>query len=435
MLRRKSSMLGWLLAILLLVTFPASALELRGFPSSPSFFTLTIVTSATGPLLIGGTGTTSPLTLRSTSGVGAAGADIIFQVGNNGATEAMRIRNSGNVGIDEASASTAKFAVGTNTTVGVEVVPGATEVLLRAFNRGAGSYGHFDVETSLAGTPTLRLNTNRNMLLATTTNAGTSGVGVFVLGPSTAPSTSPADVVQLRGADVAGAGTFGLEIRDEGGNLYAIGQGRIAVPRSDVAGEVAIAGFTNRTTGMRFPAGAERIVFDIAGLSQITIASDIMYLTSGFVIDFTGGSGPGLVADAANILAQRNSLSTQEFRVENTFTSATNREYGKLGWTSNVFRVGTVKGSGGGTARALALTTDDTERWTIGATSGHLVGGSGYAIQTTCVAVGSLPAGTAGMRTCVNDQLTTCPVLDGTFTAGGGVTCSAFYNGTAWVHS
>src|SRR3990167_3728113 len=59
----------------------------------------TIGTSLTVPLVIGGTGTTSTLSLRSTSGVGAAGADIIFQVGNNGATEAMRILNSGNVGI------------------------------------------------------------------------------------------------------------------------------------------------------------------------------------------------------------------------------------------------------------------------------------------------------------------------------------------------
>ena len=100
-----------------------------------------------------------------------------------------------------------------------------------------------------------------------------------------------------------------------------------------------------------------------------------------------------------------------------------------------MLRVGTVKGSVGGTARALALTTDDTERWTVGATTGDLVGGAGYGIQTTCGTIAALPTATAGMRSCVNNQLTACPVLDGTFTAGGAVTCSAFYNGTAWVHS
>lgn len=59
----------------------------------------TFTTQITDPLVIGGTGTTSALTLRSTSGVGAAGADIIFQVGNNGATEGMRLNNAGVLGI------------------------------------------------------------------------------------------------------------------------------------------------------------------------------------------------------------------------------------------------------------------------------------------------------------------------------------------------
>jgi hypothetical protein len=56
-------------------------------------------------------------------------------------------------------------------------------------------------------------------------------------------------------------------------------------------------------------------------------------------------------------------------------------------------------------------------------------------LRTACVAVASLPAGVTGDRKCVSDQLTTCPVIDGTFTGGGVVVCSAFYNGTAWVHS
>jgi len=54
----------------------------------------------TGQTLIGSIDTDSGLTLRSTSGVGATGADIVFQTGNNGATEAMRILNSGNIGIE-----------------------------------------------------------------------------------------------------------------------------------------------------------------------------------------------------------------------------------------------------------------------------------------------------------------------------------------------
>ena len=67
--------------------------------------TLYAGTSVVNPLLIGGSGTTQTLTYKTTTGVGASGADHIFQVGNNGATEAMRILNSGNVGIANVSPS------------------------------------------------------------------------------------------------------------------------------------------------------------------------------------------------------------------------------------------------------------------------------------------------------------------------------------------
>src|SRR3990167_3261134 len=62
----------------------------------------TTVLSASGslisPFLTGGSGTTQDLTFQTTSGVGATGADMHFLVGNNGATEAMTILNSGFVG-------------------------------------------------------------------------------------------------------------------------------------------------------------------------------------------------------------------------------------------------------------------------------------------------------------------------------------------------
>ncbi|MCA2970569.1 MAG: hypothetical protein INH43_18785 [Acidobacteriaceae bacterium] len=63
--------------------------------SNKTLATPTITTNATVPLVIGGTGTTSTLSLRSTSGAGTTGADIVFQTGTNGSTEAMRISNSG----------------------------------------------------------------------------------------------------------------------------------------------------------------------------------------------------------------------------------------------------------------------------------------------------------------------------------------------------
>ncbi|MBI4253051.1 hypothetical protein HY623_02640 [Candidatus Uhrbacteria bacterium] len=74
--------------------------ELDGITSA-SFAQL--VGQAGGQILIGGTATTDDLTLRTTSGAGESGADMIFQVGNNGATEAMRILNGGNIGIGDTS--------------------------------------------------------------------------------------------------------------------------------------------------------------------------------------------------------------------------------------------------------------------------------------------------------------------------------------------
>lgn len=55
-------------------------------------------------------------------------------------------------------------------------------------------------------------------------------------------------------------------------------------------------------------------------------------------------------------------------------------------------------------------------------------------VKTKGYTVATLPTGVVGMYAYVTDQLTTCPVLDGTFTGGGAVVCSAFYNGAAWVH-
>lgn len=260
----------------------ASAYETLILGTAPTF-----LTSILSPLLIGGTAATSALALRSTSGVGAAGADIIFQVGNNGATEAMRILNNGVVSVVS----------------GDMRLQGANPLYswwIDAGTRTAYSQWHAALDTwlfdSLTGLSFYPLHTFRaqfstagNFLWGGTgTATGTGAVNVHALGSSTAPSTSPADVVQLRGADIAGAGTFGLHIRDEGGNIFTIGNGAIASP-------------------------------------------------------------------------------------------------------------GTV--------------------------------------QTACSTVAALPAGVAGDRKCVNNQLTACPVLDGTFTGGGTVTCSAFHNGTAWVHS
>jgi hypothetical protein len=103
--------------------------------------------SGTMGLVIGGTGTTSTLRLRSTSGVGTTGADIIFQAGNNGATEVMRLQNGGNVGIGTASPGVKLDVAGTAAVdyLRLDPVDGTNEGGEIQFV-GAGSNGSFSID-------------------------------------------------------------------------------------------------------------------------------------------------------------------------------------------------------------------------------------------------------------------------------------------------
>ena len=71
-----------------------TALDAKAPLASPIF-----TTNITTPVVIGGTSTIQTITYKTTTGVGATGADHIFQVGDNGSVEAVRISNNGNVGI------------------------------------------------------------------------------------------------------------------------------------------------------------------------------------------------------------------------------------------------------------------------------------------------------------------------------------------------
>ena len=69
--------------------------------------------SGTMGLVVGGTGVSSTLLLRATSGAGGAASAIVFQVGNNGGTEAGRFSNAGLLGLGTAAPQMALHVVGT----------------------------------------------------------------------------------------------------------------------------------------------------------------------------------------------------------------------------------------------------------------------------------------------------------------------------------
>jgi hypothetical protein len=97
-----------------------------------------------------------------------------------------------------------------------------------------------------------------------------------------------------------------------------------------------------------------------------------------------GADGSGstrLFVDGANIFAQRDGTAAQTFNIYNTYSSSTNHERGFLKWSSNVFQIGTEKGSGGGTARALEFQTDGATRMHL--STGGAVGFGGPTGQST----------------------------------------------------
>jgi hypothetical protein len=131
-----------------------------------------------------------------------------------------------------------------------------------------------------------------------------------------------------------------------------------------------------------------------------------------------------LYGDATHQLAQRNDTSPQTFRVYNTYTSLTNHERGKLEWASNVFRVGTEKGSGGGTARPMALQTDGADRLKL-----DTVGSVEIATALTVATLPTSPA--VGMIARVTDA--NAPAIGSTVAGGGAANALVWYNGANWT--
>ena len=75
-----------------------SVLVSGGVGAAPTYSANPTVSSLTAPLIYGGTGTGSTLTLQSTTGVGATDS-VVIKVGNNGAVTALTAASSGTVTI------------------------------------------------------------------------------------------------------------------------------------------------------------------------------------------------------------------------------------------------------------------------------------------------------------------------------------------------
>ena len=197
--------------------------------TSPTIITPVITTSATVPLIIGGTSATSSRTYKTTTGVGAAGADHIFQVGNNGATEAMRILNSGDV------------SIGTGVTTGAQLVV-----------KRAGAL---------------------NLMVANTSAAAIGNISEIILNPSS--TYSKIEAPRIFAYELEATGSNKAELRFDTYEGYGVRGTRMTI---DGTGNVSIGTTTSsaqfHTTGtVRFQNfGAGTATFDANG--NISSASD-----------------------------------------------------------------------------------------------------------------------------------------------------------------
>lgn len=139
-----------------------------------------------------------------------------------------------------------------------------------------------------------------------------------------------------------------------------------------------------------------------AGWHQARFYNGGLNLWSGSFLGF--GSDPSspatcLRGDAANYISTRNSTSACSLAAYNTYSSTTSYERGVMDWqtTANTLRVGTEKGSGGGSARSMVIVTDATARITIGSTGQTTINGSSLIIDTAKTPSSASDTGTTGM--------------------------------------
>jgi len=137
---------------------------------------------------------------------------------------------------------------------------------------------------------------------------------------------------------------------------------------------VTRAGAVSATSG--FAAGA-KVLIDV-GVPGLSLSSESTIAWSS-TTNYFNTKDLILTRDAAQTLAQRNSTNAQVFRVYNTYTDASNYERLAIEFSSNNAFIRTQNG-GTGSQRSLFFDGDDltfrtrgTSRWTIGASTGHLL--------------------------------------------------------------
>ena len=117
---------------------------------------------------------------------------------------------------------------------------------------------------------------------------------------------------------------------------------------------------SSKNTGW-YQVSATTPCFSSNGTCSVLMNSSGVQIRSSSYFGFAGSSAADGAADtfiyrdAAGVLGLRNSTTAQEMRVYNTYTSSTDYEAARIYYSSNVLRIESGKGSGGGTYRNLEI--------------------------------------------------------------------------------
>lgn len=177
-------------------------------------------------------------TSRTVAGVGAVATaktastvdgDMYFYTG---LTERMRITSTGNAGIGVSPAT--RFEVSDASRFRLDV--SAASVVTTALNSAASAFATnttnaLDHQWQTSGSERMRITSDGNVCIGTTA-AGTSAEEVLAIGTGVAPTTGPADTIQIYSTDLSAGNTI-LSLFTEGtpvnANVVAAATHRIAV--------------------------------------------------------------------------------------------------------------------------------------------------------------------------------------------------------------
>jgi len=375
-----------------------SVLISGGVGAAPSYSASpTLTTSLTTPFLIGGTTASSSLTLQSTSGVGTTDS-ILFKVGSNGATTAMTINTSGQVGIGTSSPTDRLSVSGSirATFAGtVSVIAQSGDATDHSALRLRQTAAESRIENFIAGT-------------------GVYTPLTFYVGGAERMRISTAGLVSFTTALAVGSGGTGAATFTANGVIYGNTTSAFGVTAAGTTGQVLVATTSGAPSWGAIPstAAVTSITFGTTGLTPSTATTGAVTV-AGTLAVANGGTGATTAnaaltnlttftttATAGGTTVLTNTSTYFQFftgTLTQTITLPVTSTLGQ-GWTFNIVNNGTgdltVNSSGGNflitvlagtTAMATCILTSGTTAasWEAGLTDFSTATGAGSVVLAT----------------------------------------------------